>query len=275
MGTSRFQNRLKCALGGHGSAPRNRRAHLSPTPLSFFSKLSSLPPQVSARAFPFTSSPPLSLLSFPLHAAADRTCGAPTFSSLFFSKRKATTPQRASRNAHLATRISPATRILQRASSNAHFATRVSTCDTHCAFCEAQLGSERSERRSEGEGLRAARTYLKQGERSEPCDDELDERRRRRGRKGEGWRAARRAAHLASAECDDQRHGSASAASAAVANKRKGGGRREGKGEGLRASPRCTLRTAHLASAASDEQRHGRASTAASTAMASKRTGGG
>jgi len=91
--------------------------------------------------------------------------------------------------------------------------------------------------------LRAARTYLKKGERSEHCDDELDERRRKRGRKGEGWRAARRAAHLASAECDDQRHGSASAASAAVANKRKGGGRREGKGEGLRASPRCALRT--------------------------------
>jgi hypothetical protein len=34
--------------------------------------------------------------------------------------------------------------------------------------------------------LRAARTYLKKGERSEHCDDELDERRRRRGRKGEG-----------------------------------------------------------------------------------------
>jgi len=252
MGTSRFQNRLKCALGGHGSAPRNRRAHLSPTPLSFFSKLSSLPPQVSARAFPFPSSPPPSLLSFPPHAAAGRTCGAPTFSSLFFSKRKATTPQRASRNEHLATRISQrafcnehlATRISQRAFyrqrafCNAHFATRISTCDTQCAFCEAQLGSERSERRPGGEGLRAARTYLKKGERSEHCDDELDERRRRRGRKGEGWRAARRAAHLASAECDDQRHGRASAASAAVTNKRKGGGRREGKGEGLRASPR-------------------------------------
>ena len=170
MGTSRFQNRLKCALGGHGCKAAPRRAlgaHLSPTPLSFFSKLSSLLPQVSARAF----LPPL--LSFPPPAAAGRTCGAPTFSSLFFSKRKATTPQRASRNehlatrisqrafcnahfatrilqrapcnAHLATRISPATRILQRASSNAHFATRVSTCDTHCAFCKAQLGSERSE----------------------------------------------------------------------------------------------------------------------------------
>ena len=236
------------------TAPRRAIGARTSHPLPFlFSPNSLLCLLRSVRALSL-SLPVLPPLFFPSPITLRQVAPAALPLSLLFSfqKRKATTPQRASRNAHLATRISQrafcnehlATRISQRAFHrqrafcNAHFATRISTCDTQCAFCEAQLGSERSERRPGGEGLRAARTYLKKGERSEHCDDELDERRRRRGRKGEGWRAARCAAHLASAECDDQRHGRASAASAAVTNKSKGGGRREGKGEGLRASSR-------------------------------------
>jgi hypothetical protein len=124
------------------TAPRRAIGARTSHPLPFlFSPNSLLCLLRSVRALSL-SLPVLPPLFFPSPLTLRQVAPAALPLSLLFSfqKRKATTPQRASRNAHLATRISQrasrnahlATRILQRASRNAHFtgnehfATRIS-----------------------------------------------------------------------------------------------------------------------------------------------------